>query len=124
MFLFGPVAFLVILYAWATASFPALARRRVWVAAALAALWATQLYAHWLVSNDRPSTVPRAVVEMVLLPLVFAAFPIGLLRLGSWAVGRIAARRRANAAAPEKGMSRRQVVEATGGSPFWPRPDR
>lgn len=114
MFLFGPVAFLAILYAWATASFPALARRRLWVAGALAALWSVQLYAHWLVTMDRPSGGARSVVELVILPLVFAAMPIGVLRVVSWTVGRIAARRRPAPTPPaDQGMSRRQMVEGT-----------
>jgi predicted MPP superfamily phosphohydrolase len=115
MFIFGPVALLAVLYAWATASFPWLARRRLWVAATLLSLWIAQLVAHWLVSMVWPSTVPRAIVEMVLLPLVIAALPIGVLRVGSWLAGRIAARRTAKTDPVAAGMSRRQLVEATGG---------
>jgi len=127
MFLFGPVALLAIVYAWATAAFPWLARRRLWVAAALLSLWAMQLLAHALVACDRPSTVPRAVVELVMVPIVIAAFPLGVLRVASWLAGRLTgqwAGRRAttraavNAQAAEPapaGMSRRQLVEASGG---------
>jgi hypothetical protein len=119
MFLLAPLPFLAILYAWATASFPALARRRRWVATALAALWLVQLYAHILVRLDRPAALPRAVVEILIVPLVFAAMPISLLRLGSWVASRLEARRLAAAGAPVPedgpGMSRRQVVEGAGG---------
>jgi uncharacterized protein len=119
MFLFGPVALLAVIYAWATSAFPWLARRRLWVAAALASLWAAQLLAHLLVACDQPSTVPRAVVELVMVPLVIAALPIGILRVASWLAGRLAARRAAEHGAADgpagSGMSRRQLVEASGG---------
>jgi predicted MPP superfamily phosphohydrolase len=118
MFLLAPLPFLVVLYAWATASFPWLAKRRRWVAGVLAGLWLIQLSAHFLSHSNHPSAFPRVIVELVLVPIVFAAMPISLLRLGSWIAGQIAAR--AAGRPPMKpsegqGMSRRQAVEAAGG---------
>ncbi|HXN31502.1 MAG TPA: metallophosphoesterase [Polyangiaceae bacterium] len=113
MFLFGPIALLAVLYAWATASFPWLARRRRVVAAALASLGLVQAVAHWLVGHDYSSTAPRMIVELVMMPLVIAALPIGVVRLASWAIGRLP--KPAQVAAEGGAMTRRQLVEATSG---------
>jgi predicted MPP superfamily phosphohydrolase len=115
MFFLGPIALLGVLYAWAIASFPWAGRHRRAVAAALAALWLIQLLTHWLVAHDYPSQLPRAVCELVLLPLVIAAVPIGMVRLASWALGRSAARSPANPGESGQAMTRRQLVEATSG---------
>jgi predicted MPP superfamily phosphohydrolase len=115
MFLFGPLAFLAIVYAWATASFPLLARRRAALAAVLASLWLTQVLAYCLLRLGYSAPVPRGIVEFVLFPLIIAAFPLGVLRLVSWAAGRWMSRREAHPGAPAASMSRRQVIEATTG---------
>jgi predicted MPP superfamily phosphohydrolase len=109
MFLFGPIALLAVLYAWATASFPWLTRRRLLVAGALTSLWLVQALSHWLVGHDYSSTGPRMVVELLMMPLVIAAFPIGVVRVASWGVGR--KWKTADGAA----MTRRQLIEATSG---------
>jgi uncharacterized protein len=114
MFLFGPLALLAVLYLWATCSIPWFARRRGLLAGGLGSLWLMELLSHWLISNEYPSTVPRAIVELILVPLVIAALPIGIVRLGFLIVGRIAA-----AAVPSPNgarMTRRQLVEATTGA--------
>jgi predicted MPP superfamily phosphohydrolase len=88
------------------------------LAGALASLWLTQLLSHWLIAHDYPSRVPRAVCELILLPLLLAAVPIGMVRLGSWVVGRAAARSnrmKASAQTPAAPITRRQLVEATSG---------
>ncbi|HEY4013229.1 MAG TPA: metallophosphoesterase [Polyangiaceae bacterium] len=121
MFLLAPLPFLVVLYAWATASFPWCARHRRGVAGTIACLWLVQVAAHLLSHANHPSSFLRLIVELVLVPVVFAAMPITLLRLGSWVVGRVAALRAAAAGVPlaspaeGRGMSRRQAVEAAGG---------
>ncbi len=114
MFLFGPIALLAVLYAWATASFPWLGRHRGAVAAALAGLWLLQVLAHWLVGHDYSSTAPRMIVELVMMPLVIAAVPIAAVRLASWAVAR-RAKPAEVAVAAGGAMTRRQLVEATSG---------
>lgn len=113
MFLFGPIALLAVLYAWATASFPWLARRRWAVAASLASLWLVQALAHWLVGHDYSWSAPRAIVELVMMPLVIAAFPIALVRFASWVIGRRG--KAAEVAVCGTAMTRRQLVEATSG---------
>jgi predicted MPP superfamily phosphohydrolase len=117
MFLLGPIALLGVLYVWAIASFPWLARHRYAFGAVLASLWLTQLLTHWLIAHDYPSRLPRAVCELVLLPLIMAAVPIGAVRLASWAVGRATRSNRGNTKGPTSadGITRRQIVEATSG---------
>jgi predicted MPP superfamily phosphohydrolase len=114
MLLIGPIALLAIVYAWATASFPRLARRRVLVAAALGSLWLAELLAFCLFRLGYSAGVPRGIVELVLAPLIIAAVPLGAVRLASWAVG-ARAPRGAHRTASETKMSRRQIVEATSG---------
>jgi uncharacterized protein len=127
MFFFVPLILLGILYAWATSSIPWFARRRGLVAAVLSLIWLAELLARWLIAHDYPSAVPRAVAELLLMPLAIAALPIGVVRAASWAIGRAAAGRtrgdasvlgsngRTEAAADRAGITRRQLVEATSG---------
>src|SRR5258708_7395419 len=96
------LALLCVLYGWAIASFPRLARHRYLLAAALAPLWLAQVASNWLLDHEYAGALPRAIVELLLLPLVMAAMPIGLVRLASWAFGRAyrAAAARRGAAGP------------------------
>jgi predicted MPP superfamily phosphohydrolase len=67
-----------------------------------------------MVGHAYTSTAPRMVVDLVMIPLVIAALPIGAVRLASWAIGR----RAKHVAAPPSAagaMTRRQLVEATSG---------
>src|SRR5215472_713059 len=114
MFLFGPLALLAVFYAWATASFPWFARRRLLLAGVLSSLWLAELLAFLLLRLGHSTVVPRTVVDLVLIPIVIAAFPLGAVRVASWGIGRWA--RPSEAPAPdETSMTRRQVVEATTG---------
>jgi hypothetical protein len=134
--LLASLALLGVLYAWLVACFPLLARRRRIVVAALLALWAAHLVSYWLFRREIVSTLPRAIVELALLPLLMAALPITGVRVVSWAIGRAASARRRRdhaSAAPATdavsgdeaeahghtpgadGLSRRQVVEASAG---------
>ena len=118
MFLFGPLALLAVVYAWTTASFPWFARHRVVVAALLASLWLVELLTYCLFRLGYSATAPRAIVELVLVPLVIAAFPLGAVRVASWGLGRLVKARPADPpalAAPGPSMTRRQIVEATTG---------
>ncbi len=131
---FVSLALLGVLYAWATASFPRLARRKRLVAAALAPLWLSQLLSYWLIGHEYDSTAPRMVVDLVMLPLLMAALPIGLVRMASWGAGALRARLarrdhgvgdearddRAGDDAPDPaaagdGITRRRLIEATSG---------
>jgi predicted MPP superfamily phosphohydrolase len=114
MFLLGPIALLLaVLYAWSIASFPWLARRRRAVGAVLSALWLAQVISHWLVGHAYTSTAPRMIVELVMMPLVISAFPIGVLRLALWGTER--RQKPAEIAAGSGAMTRRQLAEATSG---------
>lgn len=115
MFLFGPLALLAIVYAWATSSFPWFARRRGLVAAVLASLWLAELLTYGLLKLGYPLAIPRAVVEFVVVPLVIAAFPLGAVRSLSWALGRLSRPQGVDGGALGPSMTRRQVVEATTG---------
>jgi uncharacterized protein len=113
MFFLVPIGLLLaVLYAWAIASFPWLARRRRAVAVVLSALWLAQIVSHWLVGHDLTSTAPRMIVELIVMPLVISAFPIGALRLALWALER---RRKPAEVDASEGMSRRQLIEGAAG---------
>jgi uncharacterized protein len=115
MFLFGPLALLAIVYAWATSSFPWFARRRRLVGAVLASLWLAELLAYCLLKLGCPCAFPRAIVELVVVPLIIAAFPLGAVRVVSWVLGRFMKPRPAEPGAVAPSMTRRQLVEATTG---------
>lgn len=117
MFLFLSLALLGVLYAWATGSFPWLARRRGIVLAVALLIWIPQPIAFWLVGHDHDSTAPRIVVELLMMPLAMAAIPIGLVLAMSWLAGRVATKNwtRNAGSSPDAPMTRRQVVEATSG---------
>jgi uncharacterized protein len=112
MFLLVLLALLIVLASWATTSFPWLARRRRLAVVIVIFLWVPQPLAFWLIKHDHQSAGPRAIVELLTLPLAMAAFPIGVVRAVSWALGRLA---KDTAAHGVGGMTRRQVVEATSG---------
>jgi uncharacterized protein len=114
-----------ILWLWATRSVPWFARRRRALAVALAGLIVAQQLARLSVVFWHVGAALETALVTALLTLCFAAVPIGLVRLVSWLAGRVAARAaKAGAASTEppastgeaKGMTRRQVVEATSGA--------
>lgn len=113
LFLIPIALLLAVLYAWLTASFPWLTRRRRTVAGVLAGMWVAQVVSHWLVGHDFASTAPRMIVELAMMPLVIAAIPIGAFRLAVWAISRRDKPSEVVASGPA--MTRRQVVEATTG---------
>ncbi|MBV9949963.1 MAG: metallophosphoesterase [Myxococcales bacterium] len=119
-------ALLGIIYAWATASFPVLGRHRRLVAGVLLALWVSHIISFTLFRVEVLATLPRALVDLAMLPLIFAAFPIALVRLVSWSFGRFGAAAKERpvtvgtlggpvVGAPN-GISRRQLVEAATGT--------
>jgi predicted MPP superfamily phosphohydrolase len=112
MFLLVLLALLIVLASWATTSFPWLARRRRLAMVIVIFLWVPQPLAFWLIKHDHHSAGPRLIVELLTLPLAMAAFPIGVVRAVSWALGRLA---KDTAARGVAGMTRRQVIEATSG---------
>jgi predicted MPP superfamily phosphohydrolase len=106
------LALLCIVYAWAKASFPWVARRRRFVLGTLLLLWFAQPLSFWLVGHDYDSTLPRAVVELLMMPLLMAALPIGAVRAAVWLTARASRR---TAPPGDARMTRRQLVEATSG---------
>jgi predicted MPP superfamily phosphohydrolase len=118
--LLAQAALLAIVYLWSTRSFPALFRRRRAVAIGLVVLAVTQIASRWTVVLWHVGSLLHTVLIVTSMALGIAAIPIALLRVAGWLADR-AARRRAVAtpsAAPSGGMTRRQVVEATGGVAF------
>ena len=89
MLLLVLLALLVLLWSWATTSFPWFARRRRVALVVVVFLWAPQPLAFWLLKHDYDSTVPRAIAELLALPLAMAALPIGAIHAASWALGRL-----------------------------------
>ena len=117
-------------------AFPLLRRRRTVIVGGVAALVAANVVTHAIASGWRVGVEVNAFLGIVLVALGTAALPVGVLVTLSWAVGRLSARvpgtkdgvSRAPGGsagvATETGgagnapptISRRQVVEATGGA--------
>src|SRR5579883_1212191 len=113
------IALLGVVHAWATSAFPALARRRRIVGGALVGLVLLQLFARWAVMNRHALGGLNTVLIVLIMTLMMAAVPIGLMHgiaaLGAWVARRRAAGKAPTEVPPTGGprMSRRQVVEAT-----------
>jgi predicted MPP superfamily phosphohydrolase len=104
-----------VVYAWATRTFPWLARRRWVVVAALVAFVAIQPMTHGLVVWTHWAAADALHLGAMLagVALAMTSLPLGLVIAVSWAIGR--SRRRREREADGDGMSRRQVVEASVG---------
>jgi predicted MPP superfamily phosphohydrolase len=108
-----------IVYLWSTRSFPALFRRRRTVAVALAVLAVAQIATRWTVVLWHVGGLLHTVLVVTTMALALAAIPIGVLRAFGWLADRAARKAPpAEPAAPSHGMTRRQIVEATGGVAF------
>jgi len=118
-----------VLYRWSTRTFPALGRRRRWVAGALVSIVVGQAITRWAVVHGKSGGVLHAAFIVASITLVFSGIPIGLLhaiaelwqRFRAERAPAPAAAEQAPAATPDapspapSAMTRRQVVEATGG---------
>jgi predicted MPP superfamily phosphohydrolase len=133
------VALLAVLYHWATRSFPALARRRRAVALTLAGLVLAQLATRWMVIVWHVGSPLQTAFIVLMMTLAIASVPIGVMHALAW-IAESGFRLRASGSgkksdsadrksespdrSPEPGarslgtMTRRQVVEATGGVAF------
>jgi hypothetical protein len=111
------VALLWIVHRWATASFPWLGERKRWVAAALGALILAQMASRWTVVHWHVGGALQMFCIVLIMTLAIAALPIAAMRATTWAMGHGLRRLRPPPApGPEgRGMTRRQLVEATGG---------
>jgi predicted MPP superfamily phosphohydrolase len=119
------VVLLWVAYRWAVDSFPWLARRRRWLAGGLAGLVLTQLTTRWMVVHWHTAGLAHTGSLVLLMAIGMAAIPIALMRGASWVLAR-RARREPPApppvtlsggapAPPAPALTRRQLVEATGG---------
>jgi predicted MPP superfamily phosphohydrolase len=123
-FVFVPLlmtGLLLVVYAWAVASFPWVRARRRSAMAAVGAFVALDVATGQTVIHWHRGAALHTVCGVVAMTLAIAALPIGLMRAGPWAAARIAslARRRAGGAGPAgASMTRRQIVEATAGLTF------
>jgi predicted MPP superfamily phosphohydrolase len=115
MTLFGVV------YRWAVGCFPPLARRKRYVVAFLIGLWLGQPLLRWIVVGWHVGGVLHSVLLLLSMTVAISGIPIGLLRAASWGIARYI--RPAAARRPElvdgPAMSRRQIVEATGGAALF-----
>jgi predicted MPP superfamily phosphohydrolase len=113
--LLSTVVLMVILHRWATRAFPWLGRRRRAVAIGLAALAIGQMLARQVVIHWGVGSPFHTVLIVVLMTLGIAALPIGAMHVTAEIAERLARRRAKGAPAEPRGMSRRQIIEATGG---------
>jgi hypothetical protein len=112
-------AALLIFHQWAMSAFPWLARRRRGVAIALVALLGLHLATGWIavISHGRLASGMQTTGSILLITMGISAGPIVLLRAVSWLLVR-ARRRPAGTHEGERevnGLTRRQIVEGTGG---------
>jgi predicted MPP superfamily phosphohydrolase len=117
------IAMLAVVWGWAVSSFPRLARRRRTVALALGGIVLVQLATRWMVItlHSQAAALVQTAAMVAIMTMAIAGLPLALIRLVSWVTGRLRGRRAA--AAPvspareaNEGMTRRQLVEAVGGS--------
>jgi predicted MPP superfamily phosphohydrolase len=125
-----------LLYLWSTRTFPVLARRRWWVAGSLVGIMVGQAVTRHAVVHGQPGGAWHTLFIVLSIALVFAGIPIGLMHVTAGILERRRARGKtapaetgtssakpataADAkpeapAPPRPAMTRRQVVEATGG---------
>lgn len=100
-------------YWWAVRSFPAAARNPERVIVALVGFVVARTFAHWLVveTHMRWAGPLNLVLSTVGVTLAIVSIPLGLIVLGSWALGRSVRRSVPSPAA----VGRRQVIEASAG---------
>ena len=109
-------ALLVVVYLWLTSSFPALSRRRLAVAIALAVLALAQIALRWAIVAWHVGSLLHTVLVVTTMVLAIAAVPLAVLHAAAWLAERILVKRPTEGPVTASGsMTRRQVVEATGG---------
>jgi len=104
-----------VVYLWGVDVSPWLARNRRGFALALVALFLLQRATRWSEVHWHFGQPLETVLIGVLMTLAIGAVPIGLMKLASWTVRRIA-RGRAKADAAPTGLTRRQVIEGASGA--------
>jgi predicted MPP superfamily phosphohydrolase len=114
--LLATLALLGVLYGWSTHTFPALGRRRRAVALALAALVLAQMVTRWTVVHWHLGNAVQTALVVLMMTLGIAALPIGLMHGLGWVVERAVRSLRPAPPRAIGGMSRRQMVEAAGGT--------
>ena len=103
-----------ILHGWASSCFPWLGRHKRWLAAVLGALLVVEVVARRIELRWHVGGTFQTVCVVIVMTLVVAAAPIGAMRVSSYLLSRLRRRPSKVAEAPQT-MTRRQVVEATGG---------
>lgn len=116
--LLSSVVLMAVLYSWSTRAFPALARRRRTVAAALLGLILAQLATRWTVVLWHFGSLLQTVLVVLLMTLGMAAVPIAVMHGLGWLAERAVRKSPPAAPAPDAAMTRRQLVEAAGGAAF------
>jgi predicted MPP superfamily phosphohydrolase len=112
-----------VVYRWAVDCFPALARRKAYVIASLAGLWLGQPLVRWFVVGWHVGGVLHSVLLLLSMTVAIAGIAIGLMRAASWAVARcmrpVPGGSVPAGAVEGPAMSRRQIVEASGGAALF-----
>ena len=103
-----------ILHGWASSSFPWLGRRKRWLAVALGVLLIVEMVARRVELAWHVGGALQTVLVVIVMTLIVAAVPIGAMRLCSRLLSLLRRRPTTIVQAPVA-MTRRQVVEATGG---------
>jgi len=110
---------LIVVYFWATSSFPALARRRRTLAASLGAILVIGATTPWIAvhTHARLATQVQVPVSVFLVTIAIAALPVALVRANFFFASRSSKARGGLASVPALPATteRRQVIEAAAG---------
>ncbi|MGD0526420.1 MAG: metallophosphoesterase [Polyangiaceae bacterium] len=105
-----------VLFLWSTRNFVALKRRKRTVAAVLVAMVVGQLVTRWTVVLWHFGNTAQTALVVLVMTLGIAAIPIAVIHVVGWLVERVTKKRDPGPPSVEAAMTRRQVVEAAGGT--------
>jgi uncharacterized protein len=117
----GYTVFLWVAYRWAIRVSPWLLARKRALGAVLAAMLVLQLVTHWTAMHWHVGAFLHTACVGLVMTISLASIPIALLGIVSEIVARIGGKMtptRSASSVGEKGLSRRQIVEAVGGAGF------
>ena len=109
----------LVVYGWAVAVWPRLARKRLWFFGFIALVVGLHPLTRMLANSfhDNVSAVIDVVLMLEVMVVGTAAVPIALLRAATWLAARVASSP-SPSPSPSPAMTRRQLVEGTLGASF------